>query len=67
MFNHSHSRHVDRVPAKTSHASFGKVLPRYISGRVQVGIQLVPTAAAAENRLCGSVPLVDVTAFGAPL
>jgi hypothetical protein len=51
MLAPSHNRHVDRVPAEAGHASFGKVLPHYIPGRVQIGVNLISAFTAAEDGL----------------
>lgn len=67
MFDRSHDRHVDRVPADARHASFGKVLPFDIARSVKISVNLIATGEASENRLCWPVPLVNKPAFGAPL
>src|SRR4051812_19804420 len=67
MFDISHDRHVDKVPADARHASFGKVLRGDVAGSIVVRIGLISAFTAAENRLGRSVPLVNKAAPITPL
>ena len=67
MLSHSYDRHVDRVPAEARHASLGKVLPFDVPGSIEIGVDLIATGKAPEDRLCRPVPLVNKPALGAPL
>jgi hypothetical protein len=67
MLDHSHDRHVDRVPAEARHASFGKVLPFDVPGSIPIRVNLIAAGQAQENRLSRSIPLMHEAASGAPL
>ena len=67
IITHRDDRHVDRVPAKTGYTGIGEVFPFYVPSSVEISVEFKPTALAQENRLCGSVPPVRISAARASL
>ena len=58
----SHDRLIDGQPASTGHASAGKVLGRYITGCIQIGVELKPTLPALEPATGTTVVASDMPA-----